>query len=138
MNNLFDDYSGHLIADLLSKEPYKELVPIKSPPGYPLGYVRERLEIACLCGHITRYSRLLVVERSSSKGRKIRPCGMSETVYDLEIAEVRVTGGTPACDQCFNTRPREAVPEMPGLRERIGHSRGDKELDLDDFMDIEI
>ena len=139
MSSLLDAYTESVVEAFLAHEPYKDLLmPSASPPGYPLGYVRERYNIRCLCGNETHYSRLLVVERSSSKGRKIRPCGKSESFYDLEVAEITVVGGTNACDRCFDTRPRETVPKMPGLNERIGHSRGDKELDLDDLGDIQI
>lgn len=138
MSKLLDAYVDSTVAQMLAQEPYKDLVPQRSPPGYPLGYIRERVDLQCLCGHSVHYSRLLVVERSSSKGRKIRPCGKSESFYDLEVAEVVVRGGTNACDQCFDTRPRESVPELPGLKERIGPSKGDKELSLDDFMNMDI
>jgi len=135
MTSLLDAYAEQCVSDSLSKEPYKDLIMNQTPPDYPLGYVRERVELHCLCGRLFRYSRLLVVERSSSKGRKIRPCGKSESVYDIEIAEVRCVRGTPVCDECFDTRPREPVSIMPALRERIGKTQL-KTLDPNDFMDV--
>jgi len=138
MSRLLDSYSEQHMLDFMAREPYKDLVPERSPPGYPLGYIRERVTITCHCGNITRYSRLLVVDKSSTKSRKIRPCGMSETVFDLEIAEVEARGGTPVCDSCWPGR-REPTPHLPEPRRKIGHSRpAELTLDIDDLGDITI
>ena len=91
-----------------------------TPPGYPLGYVREKHDLLCGgCGHRVQYSRLLVCVRRGGEGRQMRPAGASETVYDLEINEVIVRGGTPRCDNCLDKLPREPVPRMPAYTERL-------------------
>jgi hypothetical protein len=137
MSRLLDSYAEAHLLDFMSREPYKTLVPERTPPGYPLGYVRERVTITCHCGNIIRYSRLLVVNKTSSKGRQIRPCGLSEPVYDLEVAEVEATGGTPVCDACWDRTPHEATPRLPEPRRKIGHTRpAELTLNIDDYEDL--
>jgi hypothetical protein len=61
---------------------------------------------------------------------------MSETIYDLEVAEVEPKGGTPVCDACWPGE-REYVPALPDPKLKIGHSRpAELVLDVDDFKDL--
>lgn len=105
----------------------------QTPPGYPLAYIRERHEITCNCGNVVTFSRLLIVERSTSSGRKMRPAGKSESVYDIEISEVKVIAGTPRCDICFDTTPKELIPRVHALDERLKPRWGQAEIDVDDL-----
>jgi hypothetical protein len=62
---------------------------------------------------------------------------MSETIYDLEVAEVEATGGTPICDSCWTSAAREAVAALPEPRRKIGHTRpAELTLNIDDYEDL--
>ena len=111
--------------------------PIKpAAPDLPLGYVMEIVTINCDCGRTFEHSRLLVIERSSSKGRRMTPLGRSQQIYDLPITVHNSIGGTPACVHCLDSVIKLPAPEMDNSRSFKKPSEPSTKLSLDDLGDL--
>lgn len=95
----------------------------RSPPGYPLFYLREDHHISCSgCGNSHTFSLLFVHERHGSVGSKARKSFSGETIYALPIHAQSVHITTARCERCLDTLPREPIPYLPPLRSPIGRS----------------
>jgi hypothetical protein len=105
----------------------------RTPPGYPLAYNLHYHKFVCTgCGAQASFATLTTVDRAGASSKSYHMTGTKEKIYDLPVDEVTSHYVTPRCERCITALPRETVPALPPLRQRIGHSH-EKELDLDDF-----
>jgi len=103
-------------------------------PDLPLGYVLETVKIICDCGITREHSRMLVIERSSSRGRTMRTLNGNELIYDLPISIHNCLGGTPACVTCLPLYKKLPAPTPDNNRQL--KKPAPKKLSIDDLGDL--
>jgi hypothetical protein len=84
------------------------------PFGVPTHYTMERTYILCgHCGTTSTQHRLLASFRKPNGGLEMRYMGASEQLYaDLPLETLDRKGGTPRCEHCIETAPRDKPLEL--------------------------
>ena len=76
------------------------------------------------CGRTEQFEVMNTCRRTGASAKAYALTGARETVYDLPVQETTTQWVTPRCAGCISTLPKEPVPRLPALRERLHTFKG--------------